>query len=742
MRDLDKTFNMLVVTTIIVAAITLYKGNTILNLILLGILCYQFVMYRKIHFLKLSIEHGKYEKALGALNGAVWEWFDDYNLLFISSRYKKVFKTENNIDSFDRLCEFIDNSYKEYIKNFFTEIIDKKIEDEFILEFKTIDIEGQQLYIECSGKGKIKDNKYELNGIFIDITEKKKQDELLRISERHYRRALEGSQDIMFYLKVDTGEYIINDREGLLFNNHEAQCKISNESWVNFILPKDRWIYIQKYEEFLREEKEYFSVEFRVESKKGEILWIKQKGKRILEDDGLYIYGSISNISDSKEKEMKIYYMSHFDEVTGIPNRRYFIEKSKKMLIRAKRDEKDFAIVFLDLDNFKYVNDTFGHDAGDILLNSFCDSLNSVVNEKCLLARFGGDEFIIAIGNIEAKEEVVKILNDILDTFNRPFKVAGKEIYCTVSIGVSFYRTDGKTVQALLKKADIAMYKAKANGKNRFCVFNKEVSDEINRELAVKRCLRNALDNGEIYFELQPKYWCKSKKIEGFECLARWKSSELGYVYPDEFILASESSGAIIDIGKYLIDDAFKKCKYLTSIIDDKFKVAINLSQVQIRDIELLEYIKEKIDEYDIDLSNIEFEVTESVIMKSAERNIEMLRKIKDLGATIALDDFGTGYSSLNYLKRLPIDKVKIDKSFVSDIGIDLRSEFIIEKIIELAHMLNLEVVAEGVETKNQLHYLEKVNCDIIQGYYFSKPLGFDKLVKGFTEDKTLVFDR
>lgn len=222
MRDLDKTFNMLVATTIIVTAITLYKGNTIFNLILLGILCYQFVIYRKIHFLKLSIDHGKYEKALGALNGAVWEWFDDYKLLFISSRYKKVFKTENNIDSFDRLYEFIDNSYREYIKNFFTEMIDKKIEDEFILEFKTIDIEGQQLYIECSGKGKIKDNKYELNGIFIDITEKKKQDELLRISERNYRRALEGSQDIMFYLKVDTGEYIINDREGLLFNNHDS----------------------------------------------------------------------------------------------------------------------------------------------------------------------------------------------------------------------------------------------------------------------------------------------------------------------------------------------------------------------------------------------------------------------------------------------------------------------------------------------------------------------------------------
>ena len=713
MRDLDKTFNMLAVTTIIVAVIALYKGNTIFNLIFLGILCYQFVIYRKIYFLKLSIEHGKYEKALGALNGAVWEWFDDYNLLFISSRYKKVFKTENNIDSFDRLYEFIDNSYKEYIKSFFTEIIDKKIEDEFILEFKTVDIEGQQLYIECSGKGKIKDNKYELNGIFIDITEKKKQDELLRMSERNYRRALEGSQDIMFYLKVDTGEYIINDREGILFNNNEDQCKISNERWVNFILPKDRWIYIQKYEEFLREEKEYFSVEFRVEGKKGETLWIKQKGKRILEDDGLYIYASISNITDRKEKEMKIYYMSNYDEVTGIPNRRYFIEKSKKMLTQVKRDEK-----------------------------SFCNTLNSVINEKCLLARFDGDEFIIAIGDVEAKEEVVKLLKDILDTFNRPLKVSGKEIYCTVSIGVSFYRTDGETVQALLKKADIAMYKAKANGKNRFCVFNKEVSDEINRELAVKRCLRSALDNGEIYFDLQPKYWCKSKKIEGFECLARWKSSELGYVYPDEFIRASESSGAIINIGKYLIDNAFKKCKYLTSIIDDKFKVAINLSQVQIRDVELLEYIKEKIDEYDIDPVNIEFEVTESVIMKSAERNIEMLRKIKDLGVTIALDDFGTGYSSLNYLKRLPIDKVKIDKSFVSDIGIDLKSEFIIEKVIELAHMLNLEVVAEGVETKNQLHYLEKIGCDIIQGYYFSKPLGFDKIVKSFTEDKTLVFDR
>lgn len=741
MRDLDKTCNMLIVATTIVSITNFYNGNIICNIILLGILCYHFYVYRKIHFLKLSIDHEKYEKALGALNGAVWEWFDDYKLLFISSRYKKVFKTEENIDSFEKLYKFIDNNNKDYIRSFFTEMIDKKIEDEFILAFKTIDIEGQQLYIECSGKGKINNGKYELNGVFIDITEKKKQEQLLRISERNYRRALEGSQGIMFYLKLDTGEYVINDIDGIFFNKNNYECKILNSDWIRCILPKDRKIYIEEYNKFIKEEKKYFSAEFRIKNKNEDIIWIKQKGKRILEDDDIYIYGFISDITDSKEKEMKIYYMSHYDEVTGIPNRRYFIEKAKKMLTQSKKDERDFAVVFLDLDNFKSVNDTFGHDAGDNLLNSFCDSLNSVVNNNCLLARFGGDEFIIAIGNIGGRIEVVNILEKILNTFNRPFKVAGKEIYCTVSIGVSFYSTDGNTVQALLKKADIAMYKAKASGKNRFCLFNKEISDEINRELAVKRCLRSALDNEEIYFELQPKYWCKSKKVEGFECLARWRSSELGFVSPDEFIPASESTGSIIPIGKYLMDDAFKKCKELSKILDGEFKVAINLSQVQIRDKSLFDYIKDKIEEYDIDPKNIEFEVTESVIMKSAERNIKMLKKIKELGVSIALDDFGTGYSSLNYLKILPIDKVKIDMSFVSDIGIDLRSEFIIEKIIELSHMLNLEVIAEGVETQEQLDYLDKVNCDIIQGYYFSAPLKFNRLIEGFTEDKSLVFN-
>lgn len=745
MRNIYRNYNIILSAIAIIIAIFLNK-NIKLNIILIAILfinlSYNLFIYNKDKCLNSRIEHSRYEKALNAFNGAILEWFDKEEILFISSRYKKVFKTEKNIDSIEKFCEFIDEVDKEYIETFLNEMIRKRIEDDFILEFKTIVIDGEALYIECSGKGEIKDNRYLLNAVLIDITEKKKQDELLRISERTYRRALEGSQDMMFYLKVDTGEYNINDKEGILFDSSKvSEHKVSKEEWIDLILPKDREEYINKYNEFLHNDEKYFCDEYRMKSSNGRVLWIKEKGKKILEDDGIYIYGSISNITDSKEKELKIYYMSHYDEVTGIPNRRYFTERAKKMLSESKRHDKDFAIVFIDLDNFKYVNDTFGHDAGDNLLNSFCDSLNKVVDSNCMLARFGGDEFIIAIGNISTKDEVVVILEEIIEAFNKPFKVVGKEIYCTVSVGVSFYSTDGSTVQTLLKKADIAMYKAKASGKNRFCLFNKEISDQINRELSVKRCLRNALEDGEIYFEYQPKYWCESRKIEGFECLARWKSSELGYVSPDEFIPAAESTGAIIHIGKYLIESAFKKCKELSNILKEDFKIAINLSQVQIRDGDLLDFIINKINEYDINPENIEFEVTESIIMKSAEKNIDMLRRIKELGITIALDDFGTGYSSLNYLKRLPIDKVKIDKSFVDDIGIDSRNEFIIEKIIELSHRLNLEVVAEGVEEKEQLDYLCNINCDIIQGYYFSKPLKFDKIVEGLTEDKALLFN-
>lgn len=734
MKNLKSILNIEIVIFKILITFLLYNEFNIYISLLWLVLSLGFtniaLSKNKINIKKSEREHLRYQRAIEALNGGLWEWIEGEDVLFMSSRFRKVFNTDQNIDSFDKLCQFIDISDRNYIDSFFKDMIEGRVIDEFSLEFMTIPIYNSVLFMECTGKGEIKNNRYQLTGLLLDVTEKKKQEELLRKSEKNFRRALEGSKDIMFYINIEQDELTVDKKIGKLLEIEiEEELYLKNKEWIELILDEDKQNYEDAYANFLISESEYFLAEYRMKTNSGRLIWIREKGKRMIEEVGSYIYGSISDITDSKEKELKIYYMSHFDEVTGIPNRRSFIEKANIMLSNSIKNNKDFGVVFIDLDNFKYVNDTFGHDVGDNLLTSFCAKLNSLLNKDCLLARFGGDEFIISIGNINSKEDVLQLMEKILKGFNTPFKIGGKDIYCTVTIGVSLYSSDGGSIQDLLNKADIAMYKAKANGKNRYLLFNSEISDQLNRELDLKRCLRKAIDEKEIYFEYQPKYWIENEEIEGFECLARWTDDELGKVNPGEFIPIAESTGLVIPMGSYLIDDTFRKCKKLAEVIRKDFKLAINLSQVQIRDDKLIPFIKNKIDEYEIDPKYIEFEVTESSIMKSPEESIKVLEKIKALGISIALDDFGTGYSSLNYLKRLPIDKVKIDKSFVDDIGKDVRSQHIIEKIIELSHMLELKVIAEGVETRKQLEYLQSINCDIIQGYYYSKPQPYSYII-------------
>ncbi|MGN0026140.1 MAG: putative bifunctional diguanylate cyclase/phosphodiesterase, partial [Clostridium sp.] len=332
--------------------------------------------------------------------------------------------------------------------------------------------------------------------------------------------------------------------------------------------------------------------------------------------------------------------------------------------------------------------------------------------------------------NVEGKNEIKGILDNIIKKLSNPLIIKDREIYSTLSIGVSIYPFDGKDIGILLKRSDMAMYLAKINGKNRYEFFDLKLLEVLDREFEIEKGLRRAIDKEEIRFLYQPKVNVNTGKVIGFELLVRWHSKNMGIVSPKEFIPIAENSGLIIPIGKYIIDESFKKCKELSLNTNKKFKMAINLSEVQIRDDEIVDYISMTLKKYNLDASYIELEITESIIMKSADKNIKTLEKIKRLGVTLALDDFGTGYSSLSYLRTLPIDVLKIDKSFIDGILIEEKSEYIINSIIELSHYLNLLVVAEGVETKEQLVYLEKSGCDIIQGYYFSKPIEFDDICK------------
>lgn len=503
--------------------------------------------------------------------------------------------------------------------------------------------------------------------------------------------------------------------------------RITLEQWYEYIVESD-----------LKRVKSYFdgicfnrmcistNLRYSIKSVNGEIVHIEYKGKGII-SDGIYsLSGVIMNITNEKNSEQKIHFMSYYDDVTGIPNRKMFTEKFQELINNNSNCKSQLGIIFFDIDNFKNINDTYGHEIGDEILLKLCGRVENILDGRQTFARFGGDEFVIAFSNIINENEIKEFLDELLLKVRKPFEVNNKKIYCTISIGVSIYLKDADGLDILLKTADMAMHKAKEEGKNRYKFFDIDISNILKRQYEIEKALRTAIENNEIFMVFQPKILIKGEKVNGFEALVRWVNSELGFISPAEFIPIAESSGLIIDLGKYIIEDSFRKCSELYCSTKSKFHIAINISDIQLREEGFISFVSEMLEKYNIPPEYIEFEITEGVIMKSVVKNIELLIELKRLGVSIALDDFGTGYSSLSYLKRLPIDVLKIDKSFVDGIGVDEKSEYIAESIIKLSHSLNLKVVAEGVETKEQLGYLNKMKCDIAQGYYFSKPEKFE----------------
>lgn len=686
--------------------------------------------YEKLYKLAESSKR-RYRMAIDALEGAIWEWNSENNKLYMSKKIKDILKINKDIESFDEWFSFIVEDEREDIKIFIENIIHNRILDNFILEASIVDFSGEKLLLKVQGNGKVRNNVFYLSGLIVDITERKRVENMNKVIENKNRLAVEGSKDIAFWWNVNQNiisiDYSI--REYLEIKG-EGDVLISDKSWKKFILEDDIDLYNKKINKVLNSKKdEFYSIDYRILSKDNKVVWLQSKGKKTLEKNGdLFIHGAFSDITDRKEKEIEINYLSFNDEVTRIPNRRFFVREVTNHINNYPNEK--IAFIFIDLDNFKYVNDTYGHDAGDLLLIEFAKIIKNMKIKDSLFARYGGDEFIIVQYNIQEKNQIKYILDNIIKKLSNPIIINDKEIFCTLSIGVSVYPIDGGDMPILLKRADMAMYLAKVNGKNRYEFFDIKILEILNREFDIEKGLRVAVDKSEIKMLYQPKIKVDTEEVIGFESLVRWNSKSLGIVSPSEFIPIAESSGLIIPIGKYIINESFRRCKELTLKNNKKFKMAINLSEVQIRDEDIVSFISESLKFYDLSAEYIEFEITESIIMKSAERNISTLEKLKKLGVSLALDDFGTGYSSLSYLRTLPIDVLKIDKSFIDGIVIEEKSEYIINSIVELSHYLSLLVVAEGVETKEQLDFLKRISCDVIQGYYFSRPVEFDEAIR------------
>ena len=458
----------------------------------------------------------------------------------------------------------------------------------------------------------------------------------------------------------------------------------------------------------------------------------------IADDDGsVQQYAAvITDVTKRKQDEERIRYQANYDALTDLPNRALFLDRLTQALPTMARAGARLGLMFIDLDGFKLVNDTLGHDLGDHLLREAAARLGKCVRSGDTVARLGGDEFTIIMPNLHEPRDAPLVANRVLDALSKPFDLDGHGAFVSASIGITIFPDDARDANGLLRNADTAMYRAKEQGKANFQFYTADLNREVKERLIVKNGLSKALERDEFSLYYQPKLELKSGRIASVEALMRWHNRDLGMVSPARFIPVLEETGLVIEVGAWAIRAACAQHKAWKDAGLPPLRVAVNLSARQLREISFVSVFEGALKDTGVGPDGIEIEITESMLMSDSARIVVALRDLSDMGVRIAMDDFGTGYSSLSYLRRFPIDTIKIDRSFVADIVSNSDDAEIIRTIITMGQTLNRWIVAEGVETEEQAALLKGYTCDEIQGYYLSPPLPADKLTR-FMQERT-----
>jgi diguanylate cyclase (GGDEF)-like protein/PAS domain S-box-containing protein len=462
----------------------------------------------------------------------------------------------------------------------------------------------------------------------------------------------------------------------------------------------------------------------------GETLYLQCHSTPIVMSGESYILMVLNDISDRRQVEEKMEYMAYHDTLTGLPNRPHLVERLENEIMRSRRHHYYGAVLFIDLDHFKNINDSLGHSVGDELLRQVARRLRSVVREEDVVSRLSGDEFVVVLtildddfdtACLKAGEVAEKIRQTICD----PYPHEDIRLHISCSIGVKIYEEDRTSADELLRFADTAMYQVKSRGRNAVEFFNVEMSEKVSKQLLLEAELHKAYENSEFILYFQPKYFARTRKIKGAEALIRWQHPERGMVSPGEFIPQLESSGLMFDVGYWIIQEGCRTAKSMQvlGLWQQGMRMSINISPRQLLDVNFTDGVKRILAEEAIDGGVLDFEVTESVAIDNIENSIETMNKLIELNISFSLDDFGTGYSSISYLKRLPVENLKIDYSFVRDIEEDYNDRALVKMIVAMGHMLDLNVVAEGVETDGQMAILDNFGCHYYQGYLLSRPI-------------------
>lgn len=557
-----------------------------------------------------------------------------------------------------------------------------------------------------------------------------------------------SEQDLRQYLAIISAT-IESSQEGVLvvdknnrpvvFNNNFTKMWNLSDSWLQLSSGKDIYeiVRVQLSEPSLLLE------QIKGVSNPGASLnsdYLLKDGRTIdcyvMNHDDVGLVWSFRDITEKRKQEAVIRYQAHHDALTNLPNRTLFQDRLNHALRKCSRSADKLAIFYMDLDGFKTINDSLGHLTGDELLVQVSHRLEEALREADTVARVGGDEFIVLLEDIEGHAEVVHLAERVLDVFRKPFFLQGQELYITTSIGVAIYPGDGETEELLIRNADIAMYKAKDQGRNNFHFYTSSLERLAKHRLSLETKLRNAVKTQDFQLYYQPKVSLVDGSLKGFEALLRWETSDMGFIGPDTFIPVAEATGMILPLGQWVVEEAARQARAWYDLGFTDCYIAVNLSAKQFQQVDIFRQVMDAIDAVELPHENFAVEITESMIMQNVRGAIDVLADFRKKGITVCMDDFGTGYSSLNYLKTLPIDILKIDRTFIKDIAESPDDRAIASSIITLGHNLGLKVVAEGVEDEVHVEFLKEKRCDIAQGYYYSKPLPAAEVIAKYKPNK------
>lgn len=625
-----------------------------------------------------------------------------------------------------------------------------------VLPFEAIVVtkDNKSNYVEASGRLIKNSNGKLVLGIAIlhDITERKnyekelieakeklsKSNEELKYAKGELQLIFDNVNAVIWSTDLEQRTSRVSKRITKLLGFSNKEFERNPDLYKEFIYPDDYEIFTHMRQKVFSE-KTGIIQQYRIMSQNGNILWVEESLTPFIDSKGniIKINGVITDITNRKEMEDTIKYMAYYDLLTELPNRHMLNEYIDKALARSKHNKGKLAVMFIDLDNFKSVNDTLGHETGDLLLKQVSELLKQTIREGDTVFRQGGDEFIILLEDVD-REEAIRVAERILDEFCDPFQLNNKDFFVTPSIGISLYPEHGDDKQTLIKYADGAMYLAKKFGRNNYKLHNSNFEGINNRMITLEQGLRTALEKNELVLYYQPQLELATGNIIGVEALLRWFHPVLGLVSPSEFIPIAEEIGLIVPIGEWVLGVACRQNKEWQDAGLPTIKMAVNVSIRQLQDSHFIERVKKVLQRTGLSHKFLELEITESMV-QNFEKSFEIINELKSLGVKISIDDFGTGYSSLSILNKLPIDCVKIDKSFIKDAVSNSNAAAIVKTVINMCQNLKFDLIAEGIENEHQVEFLKQHQCKLGQGYLYSLPVTSDDIKKILREYKSNI---